>query len=201
MHRLILASESPRRRNLLQRAGFKFTVFPVKVSEIPDENLNVAEQISAIARTKADAALEALSRTSAPSDPPFVLLTADTEVIFGGRPLGKPSSPEDAARTLRRLSGRDHDVITAVWMIDSLRPSQGVSHIETTKIRFRDLTDGEILAYVATGDPLDKAGSYGIQSGAGHLVEKIEGDLDNVVGLPVKAILELVKREGWSFSG
>lgn len=198
MHRLILASESPRRRELLARCGFRFTVFPVKVSEIPDENLNVREQISQIARTKIDEAFRQLSSTMGPSDSPFVVLSADTEVIWEGRPLGKPSSPEDAASTLRRLSGHVHDVITAVWMIDSSSKKE-ISHIETTRVFMKTLSEKEISDYVATGEPMGKAGSYGIQGAGGRLIDHFEGDYENVVGLPVSSVMKIVTREGWRF--
>lgn len=196
MLRLILASESPRRKDLLHKAGIRFQVFPVKVSEIPDKTLNAGEQILDIAGRKARAAFEELSKRGENSS--FVVLAADTEVIFEGAPLGKPSSPEDAIRTLLRLSGRVHEVITAVQMIDS-STGKTHSHLETTQVRFRPLSETEIRDYVATGEPMDKAGSYGIQGLGGKLVETIEGDFDNVVGLPVKAVLHLFEKNGWSF--
>ncbi|HRO67741.1 MAG TPA: Maf family protein [Pseudobdellovibrionaceae bacterium] len=197
MHRLILASESPRRKDLLHKAGIRFQVFPVKVSEIPDKTLNAGEQILDIAGRKARAAFEELSKRG--NNSPFVVLAADTEVIFEGVPLGKPSSPEDAIRTLLRLSGRVHEVITAVRMIDS-SSGKAHSHIETTRVRFRSLPEKEIRDYVETGEPMDKAGSYGIQGLGGKLVEKIEGDFDNVVGLPIKAVLGIFNENGWRFA-
>jgi septum formation protein len=197
MHQLMLASQSPRRKDLLQNAGYKFTVVPIKVSEIPDKNLNVREQILEIAGRKARAALsELLSRETRP----FIVLSADTEVVLEGATLGKPATPEEAAATLRRLSGRSHEVMTAVWLIES-STSKAVSHLETTLVHFKMLSDREIQDYVATGDPMDKAGSYGIQSGAGHLIERIEGSFENVVGLPVAAVKALLKQESWTISG
>lgn len=195
MHRLYLASESPRRRELLARAGLRFTVFPIKVSEIPDKNLNAEAQILDIAGRKARAAFDALSSRE---NRPFVVLAADTEVILDGAPLGKPSSPDDAIRALERLSGRVHDVITAVWMIDSSL-GKTLSHAETTRVFFRRLDLREIEDYVATGEPMDKAGSYGIQNLGRRLVERIEGDFDNIVGLPVQRVLEMIRAEGWEF--
>ncbi|MBX3032724.1 MAG: septum formation protein Maf [Bdellovibrionaceae bacterium] len=195
MRHLILASESPRRKELLQNAGFRFQVVPVKVSEIPDKNLNVNEQILEIAGRKARAAFEDLRGRF---KEPFVVLAADTEVILDDGPLGKPSSPEDAVRTLKNLSGRVHEVITAVWMIDS-SSGKAVSHLETTKVFFRTLSETEIRDYVATGEPMDKAGSYGIQGLGGRLVERIEGDFQNVVGLPVGAVKKMIQQNDWSF--
>lgn len=200
MHRLFLASASPRRRELLARAGLRFTVYPLKVSEIPDENLNAEAQILDIAGRKMRAAYAELSaELSSGKIRPFVVLAADTEVILDGAPLGKPSSDEDAVRTLTRLSGRVHDVITAVCMIDSSL-GKPLSLIETTKVFFRTLSEKKIRDYVATGEAADKAGSYGIQGKGGALIERIEGDFDNVVGLPVKSVMKMIADHGWEFT-
>ncbi len=185
---LVLASESPRRRQLLKEAGFNFDVVPVKVSEIPDKNLNVNEQILDIARRKARAAMTLLksSRTG-----PFIVLSADTEVIFGGGPLGKPQDEADAYRILRLLSGKYHEVITAVCLIDSVSGKE-LSQTETTQIYFKNLADDEIWTYIRTGEPMDKAGAYGIQGHGGKFVERFEGPFDNVVGLPVDLVRRLL---------
>ncbi|WII70623.1 Maf family protein [Bdellovibrio sp. 22V] len=185
---LVLASESPRRRELLKEAGFDFDVVPVKVSEIPNKNLNVNEQILDIARRKARAAFDQLksSRTG-----PFRVLSADTEVIFGGGPLGKPADREDAYRILKLLSGNFHEVITAVCVIDSVTGKE-VSQAETTQIYFRTLSDEEIWTYIDTGEPMDKAGAYGIQGKGRMFVERFEGPFDNVVGLPIATVRKLL---------
>jgi septum formation protein len=183
---IILASESPRRRQLLADAGFSFDVLSVKVSEIPNKNLNVNAQILDIAQRKAIAALPLLKSSR---KVPFIVISADTEVIFNDAPLGKPKNHEDAFRMLRLLSGTDHQVITAVCMIDSAS-TKVLSQTETTNVFFKQLTDQEIWTYIQSGEPMDKAGAYGIQGLAGKFVEKIEGPFDNVVGLPV----ELVKK-------
>ena len=187
---LILASESPRRRQLLSEAGFVFSVVPVKVSEIPNKNLNTNDQILDIARRKVRAAYAHLksSHTGA-----FLVLSADTEVIFDKAPLGKPQDAADACRLLRLLSGKTHEVLTAVAIINS-QTEKEFSQVETTQIVFRDLTDEEISQYVQTGDPLDKAGAYGIQSGGGKFVAEIRGPFDNVVGLPLKLVRELIRK-------
>ncbi len=184
--KLILASESPRRRELLKKAGYNFDVLPSKVSEIPDKNLNACDQILDIARRKVRAAFD---QAKTQESEPFVVLAADTEVIFANAPLGKPQSPEDAYRILRLLSGLPHQVITAVCVIDS-RSGDEVSQSETTSVYFRHLTDEEIWDYIRTGEPMDKAGAYGIQGLGGKLVEKYEGPFDNIVGLP----MDLVRR-------
>lgn len=186
---LILASESPRRRELLTEAGFRFDIVPVKVSEIPNKNLNVNDQILDIARRKAHAAMAHLksSRTG-----PFCVLTADTEVIFAGGPLGKPQDPEDAFRILKLLSGQTHEVKTAVCVIDNLSGKE-LSQIETTLVHFRVLSDDEIWSYIQTGEPMDKAGAYGIQGQGRKLIANFEGPFDNVVGLPIDLVRRMLK--------
>lgn len=188
--KLILASESPRRRQLLHEAGFLFEVVPVKVSEIPDKNLNVNEQILDIARRKARQSLADL-RSSQTGE--FIVISADTEVIFGGGPLGKPQDRSDAFRILKLLSGKVHEVKTAVCMIDSSSGHEA-SQIETTKIFFKTLSDDEIWTYIDTQEPMDKAGAYGIQGLGGKFVEKFEGSFDNVVGLPIQVVRDLLER-------
>ncbi|AFY00167.1 Maf family protein [Bdellovibrio bacteriovorus] len=187
---LILASESPRRKQLLSEAGFSFDVVPVKVSEIPNKNLNVNDQILDIARRKASAALPLLksSRTDA-----FIVLCADTEVIFDGAPLGKPADRQDAYRILKLLSGKYHEVITAVCLVESSTGKE-VSQTETTKIHFRNLTDDEIWTYIDTGEPMDKAGAYGIQGQGGKFIERFDGPFDNVVGLPIELVKNLLSK-------
>lgn len=194
MKPIVLASESPRRRQLLTDAGFSFDALSVKVSEIPNKNLNVNAQILDIAQRKAVAALSLLksSRTQ-----PFVVISADTEVIFNDAPLGKPENPEDAFRMLRLLSGIDHQVITAVCMIDSAT-TKVLSQTETTRVFFKHLSDEEIWTYIHTGEPMDKAGAYGIQGLGGKFVEKIEGPFDNVVGLPVDLVKKMLHEIGAS---
>lgn len=189
MKPIVLASESPRRRQLLTDAGFSFDALSVKVSEIPNKNLNVNAQILDIAQRKAIAALPLLksSRTQ-----PFIVISADTEVIFNEAPLGKPENPEDAFRMLRLLSGTDHQVITAVCMIDSAS-TKVLSQTETTQVFFKHLSDEEIWTYIQSGEPMDKAGAYGIQGLGGKFVEKIQGPFDNVVGLPVDLVKKMLQ--------
>lgn len=187
---LILASESPRRKQLLSEAGFSFDVVPVKVSEIPNKNLNVNDQILDIARRKASAALPLLKTSR---QDPFIVLCADTEVIFDGAPLGKPADRQDAYRILKLLSGKYHEVITAVCLVESSTGKE-VSQTETTKIYFRTLTDDEIWTYIDTGEPMDKAGAYGIQGQGGKFIERFDGPFDNVVGLPIDLVKNLLSK-------
>ncbi len=228
---LILASESPRRKDLLARAGFFFHVFSVKVSENLEKNLTVDEQILAIARRKADASLRSYKTLKSE---PFLMLAADTMVILGGEPLGKPSGPDQAFDYLSRLSGKMHEVKTAVVLVEgpvedgltlenlrmrqpkvssgsqrtsgpvSTTNSAGVTSeisyveaIETTQVFFRHLSDREIREYIQTGEPLDKAGAYGIQGLGGNFVEKIIGTFDNVVGLPMEVVHRLIRQGEW----
>ncbi|MCX7977395.1 MAG: Maf family protein [Bdellovibrionaceae bacterium] len=193
MRKLILASESPRRRQLLEDSGFVFSVVPAHLSEIPDKKLKIDEQILAIARQKAEAVRSAIA---ASLTEPSLILAADTEVVVDGNTLGKPKDQEDAKRMLRLLSGRPHEVKTGMVLISS--EGDVVQHIETTKIIFRNLSPNEIDTYVATGEPLDKAGGYGIQGEARKFVSKVEGDFNNVIGLPIKALEIILKEKNWN---
>jgi septum formation protein len=192
-YQLVLASESPRRKQLLENAGFKFRVFPSKISEILKKNLNVEEQILDLARQKATTVFEALKSSE---KEPFLVLGSDTEVYFGGKFLGKPANPDDAFRVLRSLSGNVHTVITAIWMIESLS-GQGSGDYELSKVKFKNLSDEQIWSYIQTGDPLDKAGSYGIQGPGRDLIDTFEGTLENIMGLPVHRVKALLEKNSW----
>jgi len=181
--RLILASGSPRRRELLQRMGYDFAVVSPDVDESVDEPPRQA--VAILARRKALAAAE--GRTEG------VVLAADTLVSLDGHSLGKPRDGAEARAMLKALSGREHEVFTGVCLVDCKTGRQAV-HVERTGVRFRVLTDGEIDSYVASGDPLDKAGAYGIQGGAGAFVEEISGSYENVMGLPVGSAGLLLKK-------
>lgn len=195
---LILASESPRRKDLLARAGFFFHVFSVKVSENLEKNLTVDEQILLIARRKAEASHRVYKSLNKQS---FLILAADTMVILDGEPLGKPRDEEEAFQFLRRLSGRSHEVKTAVVLVEGPDDSEGNlkmrQGVETTQVYFRPLSDREIREYIASGEPMDKAGAYGIQGLGGNFVEKFIGAYDNVVGLPVELVRRLLRDGQW----
>lgn len=194
-HQLVLASESPRRKDLLQKAGFSFHVFSVKVSESLEKNLTVDEQIMKIAERKAIASLQAYKPLK---NERFLILAADTMVILDGVALGKPADTQQANDYLRLLSGRAHQVKTAVVLVEgSMDRPRMRQAVETTEVIFRPLSDKEILEYVASGEPMDKAGAYGIQGAAGNFVEKIKGPFDNVVGLPIDLVNRLIKEGGW----
>lgn len=191
--RLILASQSPRRRELLSASGFEFDLSPTQISEIPDENLNLEGQIRALARQKAEACLKTGKIARGLGN---LILSADTVVVLDGQILGKPADRRENEQYLRRLSGRTHSVITAVALLDVDTGRMAVDH-ETSWITFRPLSDEEILRYVDSGDGLDKAGGYGIQGMAGEFVSEVRGSYDNIVGLPVALVEELLKENNW----
>jgi len=196
---LILASESPRRKDLLARAGFFFHVFSVKVSESLEKNLTVDEQILSIAKRKAEASWRVYKSLK---NEPFLVLAADTMVILDGEPLGKPQNEDQAFEFLSRLSGRAHEVKTAVVLVEGPEGEEGNlkmrQALESTQVIFRPLGEREIREYIMTNEPMDKAGGYGIQGLGGNFVEKFVGAYDNVVGLPIEVLKRLIKEGGWS---
>ena len=188
MRRLILASSSPRRRELLTQAGFTFEVHPANIPEDPLPNEDPIAYVIRLARAKAEAVFAEIS--SKESAQPQVVLGADTTVTLDNHILGKPTDAADAARMLRLLSGRTHRVITGVAVASAQRIEVAA---EVTGVRFLTLSDEEIAAYIATGEPMDKAGAYGIQGRAARWIPRVEGCYFNVVGLPlalVSAMLE-----------
>ncbi|NMB02280.1 MAG: septum formation protein Maf [Firmicutes bacterium] len=183
MH-LILASQSPRRKALLQQFGLRFSVQVLPTTEIGTGNpLDVA-------RTNALAKAQQVSR----QNPEALVLGADTIVTLEGKILGKPKDADDAFKMLRFLSGREHAVTTMVALV--LHGQEPLLFGETTKVIFRQLTDDEIWGYIATGEPFDKAGAYGIQGLGGILVQSIKGCYYNVVGLPIPKLVEHLRQFG-----
>lgn len=193
MRTLILASQSPRRRELLESAGFTFNTLSVKVSEFIEKNLTLEDALMRLAERKSEAALEQYKYLNSGE---YLVLTADTVVVLGSEILGKPESPSQAVEFLNKLSSKTHRVMTAISLFDS-KEGRTVSAVDTTKVEFRKLTDQEIQHYVDSGDPMDKAGAYAIQGEARKFVKNLEGELDNVVGLPVKLLLRLLSENGW----
>jgi septum formation protein len=182
--RLILASASPRRRELLARLGLAFEVRPVDADETPRPGEPPEALVLRLALAKARAAARAGE----------LALGADTVVAIEHEVLGKPVDAEDARRMLRALSGRPHDVWTGVALVAAgpAGASREQVHAERTAVTFRRLTEDEIAAYVESREPLDKAGAYAIQGGAAAFVERVDGDYDNVVGLPLAALRRLL---------
>ena len=174
--RLILASGSPRRRELLDKFGINYEILPAQGEESAPPELTPGERVKALAVQKAEEVAQRLN------DPAAVILAADTLVELDGEVLGKPGTADRAQAMLRALSGREH----RVWSGVCIREGEKVfAESECTSVHFRALSDAEIHAYIATGEPLDKAGAYGYQGLASLFVERIEGDFFNVMGLPV----------------
>ena len=178
---VILASQSPRRRELMGLFHIPFTVRVSDADETMDPKLSAAEAVGLVSRRKA----EAVSREA-----DDLVIAADTIVVCGGEILGKPKDTADARRMLRLLSGRDHQVMTGMTL---LRGDRVRTVTEITDIHFRELSDREIDAYIATQEPMDKAGSYGIQGGAALFAQHLVGDYYNVMGLPVCRLSQLLR--------
>ena len=181
---LILASQSPRRRELLGLTGLDFTVRVADIDETMDAGKAPFDEVARVSR------LKALAVDRAPGD---VVIAADTIVVCEGKVLGKPHSEADAFRMLKLLSGRSHEVMTGMTV---LRNGEAITHTEVTKIHFRKLHPDEIRAYIATGEPMDKAGAYGIQGGAALFADQMEGDYYNVMGLPVCRLAMILRSLG-----
>ncbi len=178
--RLVLASASPRRAELLSAAGFTFTIVPAEVDERVRDGEAVQAYVERLAIEKAAAV--------AAADPSKIVVAADTAVVVGGRILGKPRDDEDAASMLEALSGRDHEVWTGVAVKAGGRM---ISRAVSTTVRFSRLTDEEIAWYVGSREPRDKAGAYAVQGLGSRFVEAVEGSYSNVVGLPVATLYQM----------
>ena len=184
--RLLLASTSPRRQELLRQAGFDFEVRPSHIVE----EIQPGERPEEFARR---AAREKAMDVAAFSPPGSFVLGADTVVVIDGEVLGKPSDLEDATRMLRLLSGRTHQVHTGICLVRAPDEIEALKH-ETTLVTFRELDEEEIRSYVESGEPLDKAGAYAVQGLASKFVTRISGCYSNVVGLPVALVYGILKR-------
>jgi septum formation protein len=181
---LVLASSSPRRQELLHNAGIEFVVHPANLPEIPHDGELPRSFAERMAREKALAVF-----AIRPND---LVLGADTVVVVNGQILGKPRDAADAARMLRMLSGRKHEVITGVCLAGP-EPKTENCKSETTLVVMNALSDDDVRSYVATGEPMDKAGAYAIQGMASRWISRIEGDYFNVVGLPVALVWRMLK--------
>ncbi|MGN6693276.1 MAG: Maf family protein [Aquihabitans sp.] len=207
MTTLILASGSPRRRTLLGQLGVPFEVRPTDVDETPRSGETAEELVRRLAVAKAEAGLAAASASAVPAPGhdapgPLIVLAADTLVSVAGEVLGKPVDEADAARMLGLLSGSRHQVLTgvAVAWVDGGAAGLDVE-VETTHVHMAAWTDEQIEAYVASGEPMDKAGSYAIQEVGDRFVTEIEGSFDNVVGLPVARARRMLVEAGLDLPG
>ncbi|WP_141604186.1 Maf family protein [Terrilactibacillus laevilacticus] len=180
--KLILASNSPRRRELLAKTGFSYQVVVSEIDETLNENFTPEENVKSLAEQKA----EAVSM----NDPDAVIIGADTMVCIDNISLGKPKNEQEAKQMLKRLSGHVHTVMTGVCIKSS---DVNLSFVEKTDVAFYDLTDDEINDYISTGDSFDKAGAYGIQGQGALFVKSINGDFFSVMGLPVARVYQELK--------
>jgi septum formation protein len=183
--RLVLASSSPRRKQLLEMLGLEILVHPAHVQELILPRETPAAYVRRLARDKARAV------------PGEFVLGADTTVVLDNAVLEKPHDAADALAMLRRLQGRRHEVLTAVCLVSAAGTFEAM---DTTAVWFRPADEEALRAYVATGEPMDKAGGYGIQGYGAALVDRIEGDFFSVMGLPLRLVLELLSRAGRPYS-
>jgi len=188
--KLILASSSPRRAEILCGAGFHFDVVSSAIDETPLPAESPAALVERLATAKAELAASHFSS-------PAIILAADTVVTLDGHLFGKPRSIDDARHMLQILSGRTHSVLTGVTLI-RLPDAERRSFVESTLVHFAQLTDDDITRYLATGEPKDKAGAYAIQGRAGRYIPRIEGDYFNVVGLPLARVTQALADLGYS---
>lgn len=183
--KLILASASPRRRRLLKQIGLTFQVIPSGVGEVNSICHDPLANVQAIALRKA--------RDVAARVEDGIVIGADTQILVDDEVLGKPQDAADAVRMLSKLSGRTHRVITGVALVNAETDLEE-TWVETTLVTFRELSEGEVSAYVETGEPMGKAGAYGIQGRAAAFVERIEGCYFNVVGLPLAKLVQKLRK-------
>lgn len=186
---LVLASASPRRTLLLDMLGLRHEVVPSDADETLLPGETPAGHVERLARAKAGVV--------AARRPDALVIGADTVVVLDGEVLGKPARRQDAVATLLRLSGRDHVVFSGIAVVAAGSVHSAVS---TTRVRFRTFDEAQARRYVATGEPLDKAGSYGIQGLGAALIDGIEGDYFTVVGFPIAAFVDLIERAGWRYA-
>jgi septum formation protein len=187
---LILASASPRRAEILQSAGIAFSVLSSAVDETPMPGEAPQDLVQRLALAKADL-------VAARAVGPAIVIAADTVVVLEGEILGKPRTSEDARQMLEKLSGRTHTVLTGVSMI-RLPDVERREFMEATQVHFASISNEEILRYLASGEPFDKAGSYAIQGLAGRYIPRIDGCYFNVVGLPLARLCKELAELGWT---
>ncbi len=181
--KLVLASSSPRRADILRREGIKFQLLVPEQTEDNNLFLDPVSHVLKLSKEKAKSVSDKVENG--------LILGADTIVVFGDRILGKPKNKKEAFFILKSLSGKYHEVYTGITLIQK-KSGKVESDYDCTKVQFNELRKEDILDYIATGEPMDKAGAYGIQGMGNFLVKNIEGDLDNVIGLPLRKVKKLV---------
>jgi septum formation protein len=186
MPKLVLASASPRRAEILRAAGWPFEALPANIDESRHDHEDATTYVKRVARAKAEVVTPRVTDAT--------VVGADTVVVVDGEILGKPRDEEDARRMLRLLQGRWHQVLTGVAVFNGNVGSPRVAH-EVTEVRFAVMDEDEVSWYVATGEPMDKAGAYAIQGLGARFIKGIKGDYSNVVGLPVRLLYELIMAE------
>jgi len=186
--KIILASQSPRRKWLLEQIGLEFDIIPSNFDEDIENKKFSKKLIESLAYEKAKEVAER-------NDDKALIIAADTVVIMGSQILGKPIDEKDAENMLKKLSNKTHKVITAVAIIDKYEDKTLINS-KISKVKFKKLSEREILDYIKTGEPMDKAGSYGIQAYGSLFVEKVEGCYNNIVGLPLNLLAEMLKSFG-----
>jgi septum formation protein len=188
--KLILASASPRRAQILRDAGISFSVMSSAIDETPYPDELPEQMVQRLANAKAEL-------VAARAVGPAILVAADTSVVLDGQIFGKPRSTEDARRMLELYSGRTHSVVTGVSVI-RLPEMERRQFVETTQVTFTSLSRDEVTRYLSTEEPYDKAGAYAIQGHAGRYIPRIEGCYFNIVGLPLSRLVETLRELGWS---
>lgn len=201
---IVLASASPRRKDLLERCGFSVKITPAEIEEVPMEGESPDNYVKRMARAKTLATVERVRQTLYPEKhvpnsmldaPVRWVLGADTAVVLEGQIIGKPRDPEDAAAMLEALSGRTHIVMTGFCLYDMYKNKEGLQAV-TTEVHMKVLSHGEIEKYVASGEGLDKAGGYAIQGVGAYMIDSINGSYTNVVGLPLAQVVEMMQEMG-----
>jgi septum formation protein len=187
MRTIILASASPRRKELLEQAGLKFEIYPSEFNEIIGKKLSPTLLAERLSLEKAKAV--------APKHKNYLIIAADTFVVLGTQIIGKPTDENDAKRILGLLSGNTHDVITGFTIYDT-KNNKYITKSEKSSVIFNKLSEKEIEDYVVSKKPLDKAGAYGLQELPSNFIKEIKGDYDNIIGLPVSSLMEELKKLG-----
>jgi len=192
MKSIILASQSPRRQELLKQVGLEFEVIPADIDENLLQSVSPIEMVQQLACQKAKFVANGKQKG--------IIIAADTIVVVDDRVMGKPNTKDDAYQMLSSLSGRVHQVMTGLCVINA-EAGKTECGVEQTEVTFRTLSESEIVAYIASGEPFDKAGGYGVQGLGALLVEKINGCYFNVVGLPLSKLFQMLKNQGIDLLG